>query len=222
MKVVEPVLNTKNPGDSVILIAKALDESIAGSFPWETYEECLESVTGDLWDSLSNDGYACSKEESPMVISFVDFSCTALAAEKVGIKGDHGAFPITLIPVDNVRLANSSTQSSPFAIKTVADTVLKDKDSFIEINPETARKLKLDQGDYAKISTPDGNAKVKVHLSEGIMPGVAGMAAGLGHTGDNKYVAGKGVNVNELIGPVEDAGSGLDAAFGIRAKISRV
>ena len=36
----------------------------------------------------------------------------------------------------------------------------------------------------------------------------------------DKFLAGKGVNFNELIGPVEDSVSGLDAAWGIRVKLS--
>ena len=34
--------------------------------------------------------------------------------------------------------------------------------------------------------------------------------------------AGKGVNINELIGPAEDPLSGHDAAWGIRAKLAKV
>jgi anaerobic selenocysteine-containing dehydrogenase len=71
------------------------------------------------------------------------------------------------------------------------------------------------------LTTPVGTAKVMIHLSEGIMPGLIGMAKGLGHSFDNKYVSNKGVNINELIGPVIESGSGLDAAFGIKAKISK-
>jgi len=63
--------------------------------------------------------------------------------------------------------------------------------------------------------------KVKVNFNEGIMPGVIGMLRGLGQTFDNKFVSNKGVNVNDLIGPVIESGSGLDAAFGITAKISK-
>ena len=47
------------------------------------------------------------------------------------------------------------------------------------------------------------------------------MPTGLGHTGYSEYLTGKGVNFNKLIGPVEDQVSGLDAAWGIRAKLAR-
>jgi menaquinone reductase, molybdopterin-binding-like subunit len=35
-------------------------------------------------------------------------------------------------------------------------------------------------------------------------------------------MAGKGVNINHLIGSVQDPASGLDAVWGIRAKLTKV
>ena len=218
--VVDPLFNTKNPGDVVIKMAKAIGGSVGNSFPWKSYDQCLESVTGDMWDVLSDGGYVVEKEISSKPLAHADFSFQPLFTQGNGAEGDD-SFSITLVPVDNFRLAAGNTQSSPFALKTVSDTVLKNNDGFVEIHPDTAGELKLAQGDDVRVETPRGEATVKVHLSETIMPGVAAMAAGLGHTGNNKYVDGKGVNVNELMGPVQDAGSGLDAAFGIMAKISR-
>ena len=54
------------------------------------------------------------------------------------------------------------------------------------------------------------------------MPGVVAIPRGLGHTGENKFLAGKGLNYNTLCAPVEDPATGLDAAWGIRAKLAKV
>jgi len=118
-----------------------------------------------------------------------------------------------------MRLISAGVAASPFAIKTVSDKVLMGRDIVVEINPLTAKGLK--DGGSATLTTPIGTARVKVNFDEGIMPGVIGMVEGLGHTFDNKYVSNKGINVNDLIGPVIESGSGLDAAFGIKAKISK-
>jgi hypothetical protein len=72
------------------------------------------------------------------------------------------------------------------------------------------------------LSTPKGSANVRVFLFEGIMPGLVGLVRGLGHTGYDKFLAGKGVNTNDLMGSVEDPGSGLEAAWGIRARLTKV
>jgi anaerobic selenocysteine-containing dehydrogenase len=107
-------------------------------------------------------------------------------------------------------------------IKTVEDSVLKANDILVEINPETAMNLGLRAGRYAKLSTPKGSARVKVHVYDGVMPGIVAMPTGLGHNAHSKFLAGKGININDLIGPVEDSASGHDTVWGIRAKLSKV
>jgi len=213
--VVDPVFDTSHPGDTVLSIAKALDSSIADNFEWESYEECLEAVTADIWDSLSEDGYAVLAEGAPSDAAVVNVAYLAGNPATILAQGD---FELTLIPIDNMRLTSAAQASSPFAVKTVSDTVLKGKDIVVEMNPETAGSLK--EGQKVTLTTPMGSAQVKVHKNDGIMPGVIGMVEGLGHTFDNKFVSHKGVNVNDLIGPVIESGSGLDAAFGIKAKLS--
>jgi hypothetical protein len=52
------------------------------------------------------------------------------------------------------------------------------------------------------------------------MPGVIALPRGLGHTRDDRFLAGKGVNYNQLSGPFDDPASGYNAAWGIRAKLS--
>jgi anaerobic selenocysteine-containing dehydrogenase len=124
-----------------------------------------------------------------------------------------------LVPYDSIRLASRQVGNSPFMTKTVSDAVLKGQDGLIELNPETAEMLGLAEGQAAKLSTPKGDAHVRVHLCQGTAPGVIAMPRGLGHSVDDPYLTGKGVNVNQLIGPVQDPASGLDAAWGIRAKL---
>lgn len=219
--IISPVFNTKHAGDAVILIAKALGGSVAQSFEWEAYDECLESVVGGIWDVLSENGYAIISEGTPSGSVTVNVSFLADNPETVQAQGD---YELTLIPIDNMRLINSGMVASPFAIKTVSDKVLMGTNSVVEINPLTAKGLK--DGGYVTLTTPMGKVRVMINLNEGIMPGVIGMVEGLGHTLNvkhmsNKYVSNKGINVNELIGPVIESGSGLDAAFGIKVNISR-
>jgi anaerobic selenocysteine-containing dehydrogenase len=91
----------------------------------------------------------------------------------------------------------------------------------VEINPETARAVGVREGDAVTLATPKGSATVRVHLFDGILPGVVAMPRGLGHTAFDAYLSNKGVNVNQLIGAVEDPITGLNAAWGIRASLSR-
>ena len=219
----KPLKNTMNPGDAVIRIAKAMENSVSENFPWKKYEDCLEKVTGKLWESLSDNGYAVISDKKPGKSVSADLSFFSVNnGQRMEIAGDKSEYPLMLVPYDNMRITSSDVTASPFAVKTVSDEEIKGRDSFAQVNPETARKIGVSQGDKVQITTPAGSAAVRIDLYEGLMPGLIGMPKGLGHTLDNPYVAGKGVNTNELISVSIDPNSGQDAAFGINAKISRV
>ncbi len=225
--VVKPQFNTKHVGDVMLLVAKSFGGKIAKAFPWDSYEVCLKETLGNKWDKLINDGFLSDSNFSPAVwedaftntpsgkFEFVNKG----RAESIKIEGDEQSYPLILMPYDSLRLASGFIGAPPFAIKTVEDTVLKGKDIVVGINPKTTRGFV--EGGYAILSTPKGQAKVRVHYFDGIMPGIVAIPRGLGHTAYDEYLADKGINFNELIGPVEDPISGLNAAWGIRAKLTR-
>ncbi len=229
--VVDPQFNTKYTGDVIIHLAKSMGGFIADAFPWENYEACLKETLGDRWDKLVENGYWIEPEftapgwkegfqTASTRFEFTSDDINSLSRyAPVKPEGDKASFDLVLIPYDSMRLAGGFIGDPPFVIKTVEDTVLKGKDILVEINPATAGKLGLSEGRYAKLTTPKGSAKVKVHLFDGIMPGIVAMPSGLGHTAYDKFLAGKGININQLIGPVEDSSSGHDAAWGINAKL---
>lgn len=220
--VVKPIFDTKNAGDAILLIAKALEGTIADNFAWDDYEKCLEDITKDIWSDLKDKGYVVLNDKPSIFKPATDFSLISNNLKSVEAQGDKKQFPLTLISIDNVRIAGGEIASSPFAIKTVSDKVILGTDMLVEVNPETAKNARLSQGDKAKLTTPVGSAMVKVNVFDGIMPGLIGMAQGLGRTLDNQYVANKGVNINKLIAPVIEPSSGQDAAWGIAASISKV
>ncbi len=213
--VTEPQFNTKPLGDIVISIAKELGDSVAKSFPWDNYEACLEEVLGDNWDTLKEEQFVLNENSGSTLGSAKFISSIA----KVELKGNKRSFPFTLVPYDTMRLSSGYIGDPPFAIKSVPDTELKGLYSVVRVNPSTAKKQGLFEGKKAVLTTPAGEAKVKVHLDEGIMPGVIAMAKGLGHSAYDKYLGGKGSNVFELISSVEDPVSGMDISWGARADL---
>lgn len=231
--VVKPQFNTKHVGDVIIGLAKQLGKGTADAFAWENYENCLEQTMGKMWKTLIEVGFwtdpnfkapewdEISGSPSGKFAFLNNNAPTDYQYRPVKLEGEPASFPLKLIPYDSMRLANGFIGDPPFVIKTVEDTVLKKKDSFVEINPKTARAYSLSEGNYATLTTPKGSARVRIHLFDGIMPGIVAMPSGLGHTAYDKFLSGKGVNVNELIGSVEDPVSGLNAVWGIRAKLNK-
>jgi len=223
--VISPVCNTRHTGDVLIQIAQKMAEAVAGAFSWESFEACLTETYKDDWKALQENGFVEKSDFGPTPLDSakkIDLTGQGIIAGKneISPEGSDTAFPLTLVPFDSLRRTPGPLGDSPFMMKTVEDTVLKKEDLIVEVNPKTAKVQGLKDGGYATLSTPKGKAKVRVRFYEGILPGVVGIPSGLGHTGEDVYISGKGVNVNKLIGPVEDPVSGLDVAWGIRAKLS--
>jgi anaerobic selenocysteine-containing dehydrogenase len=227
--VVAPLYQTRHLGDTILHIAKTLKGSVANSFPWPDYLTCLKTTLGDRWSALVAQGVWVDTQKSLQGFEtasgkFVMMNDTLGAiflADDVAIGGkEAGAYPLALIPYDSIRLASRYVGDTPFMVKTVSDAVIKHQDGFVDINPETAQHLGLADGQMVELTTAVGTGRVRVHYDHRVMPGVIAMPRGLGHTAYDQYLAGKGVNVNQLIGPVEDPASGLDAAWGIGAKLA--
>ena len=219
--VVKPIFHTRYTGDVILAVSKALGNEVASAMAWNSYEACLKQSMGMDFAVLKEKTIVVSDAyKAPLPSTFT----YALAPFKNMVSQDKsaGEFNLQLVPYDAMRLANDAIGSPPFMVKTVSDTMLKNKDGFVEINPETAKTLSLSEGNKALLKTPKGEAKVKVHLFEGIKPGVIAMPKGLGHMAYDKFLEGKGVNVNTLIDSVEDPVSGLDAAWGIKARLAKL
>ncbi len=231
--VVEPLYNTRHVGDVIIELAKAMGGSMAASFGWDDYETCLQETLAGSWDTLTEEGFGMDAGVSGAKWTDAfetdsgkfEFSSEAIQAlpdyKPVPAPGDDSFYPLILIPYDSMRLASGYIGSPPFMIKSLEDTVLKGNDVLVEVNPATAKKLGLSGGKTAILTTPKSSAKVKIHLADGIMPGVIAIPRGLGHTAYDQFLAAKGVSYNALNQTVEDSATGFDAAWGIRAKLSK-
>jgi menaquinone reductase, molybdopterin-binding-like subunit len=238
--VVRPLYNTRHLGDVVIQLAKSIGGSVKNAFAWETYNAMLKEVLSDNWKELTTQGFVRvahqnlkpgahafstpSKKFEFQLKGAIQTDSSPAAPVTAGVEGDPRQFPLALIFYDSIRIAGNHMANPPFMTKTIDDTVLKKTYSFIEINPATARQLRLADGDTVKLTTPKGEADVKVHFYDGVMPGVIALPRGLGHLAYTEEwgLSGRGINVNSLMGPVEDPASGFDMAWGIRAKLTKV
>ena len=229
--VVAPVYNTRYLGDVIIALAGQMGSPLADAFEWESYKACLEETLGDRWEALLDEGYYLDQHFSPggwdqafeTASGRFEFKPANIDTTVSVIEppGEAEAYPLLLIPYDSMRVTNGPVANPPFLTKTVAGTILKKEELMVELNPETAGQYGLSEGSLAEVATTVGQAKVRVHLFNGIKPGVVAIPTGLGRTAADAFTAGKGVNANALLATVADPVSGMDAAWGIRAKITK-
>jgi len=92
--------------------------------------------------------------------------------------------------------------------------------TWVEINPETAHKLGVDNDDVVKIVSEAGEVEAPVYLYPAIHPDVIAMPFGQGHTAYGRFAQGRGANpVNVLGQHFNEAG---DLAFaGMKVDIKK-
>jgi anaerobic selenocysteine-containing dehydrogenase len=92
--------------------------------------------------------------------------------------------------------------------------------TWVEMNPETARELGLENDDVVKIVSAAGEVEVPVYLYPAIRPDTIAIPFGQGHAAYGRYASGRGVNPADLISlTFNEAG---DLAFaGVKVRLEK-
>jgi molybdopterin-containing oxidoreductase family iron-sulfur binding subunit len=91
--------------------------------------------------------------------------------------------------------------------------------SWVELNPTTAKKLNLTEGDLVDIESPHGRIRAPVYVYPAIMPDVVAMPIGQGHSEYGRYAKDRGANPIEILGSQVEPRSGGLASSATRVKI---
>ncbi len=249
MGLTRPVLanvpEARHPGDIYLNLARSIGGSVGRSSPWENFEALLkDKVEGifasrrgrigdqevaalgsvdELWEVL-NAG-KCWYEDPVFAAVAFDFSPQERVPgfEPASWLEAAKEYPMILVAYEDMNIVNRrAVDTLPYMTKNIGDTVLQKKDLLVRVNPETAGKLWMVEGDAATVQCPTGRLSVRVHLDEGMMPNVIAIPLGLGHSSDDPFLTGKGVNAYEVLEPVADPATGLASWWGARAKLTKV
>jgi len=239
--VVSPVYKSKGSGDIFIALAKSMGGKLAKDFDWTDYHEYLRAGWKDIyknnkevsrgsltferfWNKLLQKGgwWKTAKPGAVKAASLTPRKAkAALAAKEAGFSGDKVAYPLYLLLYPQAghldgRGANLPwLQELPDPISTVV------WGSWVEINPLTAKKIGVKEGDQVTVQSPYGELKAFVYPYPGIRPDTVALPIGQGHKLYGRYAEGRGVNPIEIIPAVENSESGAMALNCTRVKIKR-
>ena len=94
--------------------------------------------------------------------------------------------------------------------------------SWVEINPATAAKLGIGDGDVVEVASDQGSLQTAAVLSPGIAPDIVAMPAGQGHSMFTRYASGRGANPVDVLSPMTVDRVGSLAWAATRVRVSRV
>jgi anaerobic selenocysteine-containing dehydrogenase len=133
--------------------------------------------------------------------------------------GEKDKYPLVLLPYQPLMVIENGSQNYPWAQEIFLPMDGVGWETLVEINSETAKSLKLRDGQAVWVESAFQKIKAKVKFSEGVHPDVVTIPSGQGHSSYGKWQKGIGVNPNDIIGVDYDTLSGQAAFFNTRVKV---
>jgi anaerobic selenocysteine-containing dehydrogenase len=236
--VVKPLYDTKAVGDICLSVAKHMGGDIQNKMSWNSYEDYLkdawqgiyeerknrieEGTFKDFWNAVlkagvwgeKRSGFNDSRKVGNRVISEVTF-------EAPFFEGDEKEFPLYLHPYQTQTFNDGRGANLPWMQELPDPMTSIVYASWVELNPKTAKELKVRDGDIVLVESPSGKVESRVHVYPAIMPDVVAMPVGQGHTAYGRYAKGRGSNPLHILSPAKDNKSGAFAWAATRVKITR-
>ena len=78
--------------------------------------------------------------------------------------------------------------------------------TWVELNPDTAKKLDLNDGDVVKVTSPRGEIEAPVYVYPAIRPDTVAIPFGQGHTDYGRFAKNRGSNPIELVAVQDESG----------------
>lgn len=135
--------------------------------------------------------------------------------------GEEAEYPLTLVTFKTMTGSGSRMANVPFMLEIYGLHVRKRWQSWVEINPETARRLGVRDGDQVWVESLVGRIKTVAKLYEGAMPEAVNMPYGFGHREGGHWSRGRGANPNELLPNIYSPLGGNSSWSGTRVKVYR-
>ncbi|MBI3047370.1 MAG: molybdopterin-dependent oxidoreductase [Acidobacteria bacterium] len=230
--VMRPLYQTRATPDVLLDIGRRLRRPL--NLPWQTFEEmlaaafaALPSATRDVdaWTDAQGKGMwsgtlpaglgrAASLPAPP--------AARPLAYEAPSFDGDAGEYPFHFLPYPSTTFLDGSLAHLPWLQEMPDPLTSAMWSSWVEINPATAERLGIGQGDVVEIASAHGSVRAAAILTPGIAPDMVAMPAGQGHRTFTRYASGRGSNPVEVIAPVTEPATGALAWAATRVRVTRV
>lgn len=229
--VVSPNYNTRATADVLLAAAQQAGGQFASALPFKDEVEFIQSKLSSLVGSAGS-------FTAPEINSFSSYfqqhggwwtegsmlsaSSSASAAGK-NLKSEEAHFAgegeFFFIPFVSPTLGEAGA-NKPWLQELPDPTTTVMWNTWIEMNPETAHELGIENDDVVKVVSEAGSVEAPVYLYPAIRPDVIAMPFGQGHTAYGRFAKERGANPADVIGShFNEAG---DIAFaGMRVNVEK-
>jgi anaerobic selenocysteine-containing dehydrogenase len=139
--------------------------------------------------------------------------------EKPRWVGEEKEYPFHLINYKLMTMAEGRGANQPYLQEIIGPHLYEKWDSWVEINPETAKSLGIKDGDPIWVESPAGKLKSKARLFPGTHPKCIHIPYGQGHKAYGRWAKGRGINPNDLLAREYDHLGGFVTYSSTRVKV---
>ncbi len=226
--VVRPLHDTRPYPEVLLTLAGELGGNLAAALPYPSYLALLQETVktrlglkngedfAPRWTRLLQQG---GWFEAPVGGDRFAWSVgqrLSLPRPAAG-EGDEKFFPLQLQVYPSTAFYDGRGALLPWLQQLPDPMTTVSWGSWVELNPQTAQRLGINQGDLVTVTTPHGSLRLPAVLFPGIRPDLLAIPLGQGHRGGGRYARGRGGNPLALLAPAPAGGGPWQA---VRAQIA--
>ena len=230
--VIVPFFRPKSTVDVLLAAAQKAGGALASAFQFKDEVAFLDSKITSLLNTEG--GFFSAPEINTFAASFQQYggwwktadnriAPSSTNALNLSLKADAAQFDgqgdFFFVPFVSPILGEAGA-NKPWLQEVPDPTTTVMWNTWVEINPDTAAKLGIDNDDVVKIVSDYGEVEVSVYKYPAIRPDTIAMPFGQGHTAYGQFAKGRGVNPADLFGTsLNEAG---DLAFaGLKVRVEK-
>jgi anaerobic selenocysteine-containing dehydrogenase len=218
-------MNVETPASAFgsIFERQAVKEEWSGADEFVRYGERQGGWWGER-DSAAGAGPATTAARTGAASTAVASPTAASidALQDPAFDGGAEEFPLHFQPYPSLQFGDGSGANLPWLQQTPDPASSAMWGLPVEVDPQTAAKLDLNNGDTVRMTSPAGQIEASVYVHPAAIPGVVSMAIGQGHTHYGRYSSGRGSNPLSIVAARKDAGTGAPAFGATRVRLEKV
>ena len=234
----KPILQTRAMPDVLLDVGRRLHRPL--DLPWMTYDAMLQKAfaalppgeggtdpwataqkQGGWWGELPGAaapqrGAAAQKAAAPRRN---DEQPRRFAEPQ--FDGDAQQYPFHFLPYPSTAFLDGSVAHLPWLQEMPDPLTSAMWSSWVEINPRTAERFGIRQGDIVEIASRHGSVHAPAFVSPALAPDIIAMPVGQGHQTFTRFASGRGENPVGILAPVTEPETGALAWAATRVRIAR-
>ncbi len=236
--VVRPLYDTRATGDVMLALAARIGGQVAQALPWSDEVAFLEQNSAQLlgtssgiydahtpagfWSLWRQHGGWWTEKPLRDEPEAVGTPTGPLQVSPAVFAGDAQQHPFHLIPYPSLALSDGRGANQPWLQEMPDPMTTASWNTWVELNPATARSLQVDNNDVVKVVSPYGELHAPVVVYPGIRPDAVAIPIGQGHRDYGRFAQGRGSNPLALLAPPSEQAHGSWLPWGAtRVRIER-